>query len=215
MEGFVEVRVNSIALEWTAIALSTSVPKEVAVRVTVGSHDLAVWRGQDGKARVWENRCPHRGMRLSYGFVRENSLTCLYHGWGYDGEGVCKKIPAHPELEPPKTITVNRYLAFEAGGFIWTAAEGTTDAPSPSGEWHPCRSLHIRAEAQTVRGCLGGTEITAIEISQGVTVLCSVQNHASDESMLHVSISDPAHMTVASQWAIAVRADAEGSGGSA
>jgi Rieske [2Fe-2S] domain len=35
---------------------------------------VVVWRGQDGKVHAWEDWCPHRGMRLSFGFARGKSL---------------------------------------------------------------------------------------------------------------------------------------------
>ena len=65
-----------------------------------------MWRDSDGVAHVWEDRCPHRGMRLSLGFVRGDQIACLYHGWRYDAAGQCRYIPAHPQLTPPETIRV-------------------------------------------------------------------------------------------------------------
>jgi hypothetical protein len=90
-------------------------------------------------------------MRLSFGFVRENKLRCIYHGWAYDGGGACVRIPAHPSLVPPKTITVEKFLCAENNGLIWFAAEGVT-APTPlaEGSWIACRSIAIEAPAATV-----------------------------------------------------------------
>jgi len=49
-----------------------------AVLMQPGGNDLdiAVWRSVSGVVNAWENRCPHRGMRLSHGFVRGESLAC-------------------------------------------------------------------------------------------------------------------------------------------
>ena len=93
---------------WSPVGMSEALPRGGVIRVVVNEQDVVVWRGNDGSVRAWENRCPHRGMRLSYGFVRGNRLTCLSHGWGYDGQGSFVSIPAHPALTPPKTIKVNR-----------------------------------------------------------------------------------------------------------
>ncbi|RDJ93358.1 DUF3416 domain-containing protein, partial [Lacticaseibacillus rhamnosus] len=70
-----------------------------------------VWRGPDGTARAWADRCPHRGMRLSFGYVRENTLTCIYHGWSFGsgpgaGAARCLGVPAHPGMTPPPGATV-------------------------------------------------------------------------------------------------------------
>ncbi|GIS36806.1 MAG: hypothetical protein Ct9H90mP8_2260 [Pseudomonadota bacterium] len=32
-----------------------------------------------------DNRCPHRGTRLSLGFFSGKQLACLYHGWQLEG----------------------------------------------------------------------------------------------------------------------------------
>lgn len=94
-------------------------------------------------------------MRLSYGFVRENRLTCLYHGWGYDGEGACVSIPAHPGLTPPKSIKVTRYRCHEAGGLIWVAREGSEEAaPAVSGEWIACQSLKFDCSIEAAEDAL-------------------------------------------------------------
>ena len=66
--------------------------------------ELAVWRSASGRIAAWRDRCPHRGMRLSHGFVRGESLNCIYHGWTYGADGACRRIPAHPEVVPPATI---------------------------------------------------------------------------------------------------------------
>ena len=61
---------------WTAVGLSAAAPPEASFKALVDDHEMVVWRGRDQQIRVWENRCPHRGMRLSYGFVRGDRLTC-------------------------------------------------------------------------------------------------------------------------------------------
>ena len=81
--------------DWIPIALSRDVPVGVTRAVIVDTREVMIWRGEDGVAQVWEDRCPHRGMRLSLGFVRGNALNCLYHGWQYGAGANCLRIPAH------------------------------------------------------------------------------------------------------------------------
>ena len=55
--------------------------EEGSVRaVALLDEDVAVWRGRNGSVRAWRNRCPHRGMRLSFAQVRGDRLSCRYHG---------------------------------------------------------------------------------------------------------------------------------------
>jgi phenylpropionate dioxygenase-like ring-hydroxylating dioxygenase large terminal subunit len=114
---------------WMPIALSRDVPKGATRGVVLANRELALWRGEGGAVQVWEDRCPHRGMRLSFGFVRGDSLNCLYHGWQYGTHASCVRIPAHPGLEVPATIKANAFPAIEAGGMIWTADIAGLAAP--------------------------------------------------------------------------------------
>lgn len=137
---------------WSPVGLGAALAPGGVLRVVSEGRDIAVWRGEDGKTRAWENRCPHRGMRLSYGFVRGNRLTCLYHGWGYDGDGACVSIPAHPTLTPPKTIKVARYVCAEAAGLIWVAAEGANDLlDAPDGDWLPVQTIDLALSLNDAR----------------------------------------------------------------
>jgi nitrite reductase/ring-hydroxylating ferredoxin subunit len=37
-----------------------------------------------------ENRCPHAGAHLHEGIIKDNILTCIWHGWRFDLEtGQC------------------------------------------------------------------------------------------------------------------------------
>src|SRR3984957_2471923 len=86
------------------VSLSGGVEPGARTGTSVSGKPVVVWRGQDGAVRAWADRCPHRGMRLSFGFVRENALTCIYHGWSFGvtdesgGDGRCIAIPAHPGM---------------------------------------------------------------------------------------------------------------------
>ena len=71
-------------------------------------------------------------MRLSFGFVRQGRLRCLYHGWGYGEDGQCAVIPAHPDLTPPKTICARAYGAEAKYGIIWANLSDARAAPPPT-----------------------------------------------------------------------------------
>jgi nitrite reductase/ring-hydroxylating ferredoxin subunit len=119
-------------------------PKRV-MRAQVGGQDLVIWRASNGDISAWDNRCPHRGMALSHGFVRGNDLACLYHGWHYGSTGVCRYIPAHPELEPPATIAATVFSVAASDGVIWVNTEGAaTPAPVPIA-CQPLRSFDVEA----------------------------------------------------------------------
>ena len=101
---------------WIAVGLSADLLPSMAMPGRVTGTDLAIWRAASGQVHIWGDRCPHRGMRLSHGFVRDETLSCIYHGWQYGADGGCNHIPAHPALIPPKSICATTYACAEQDG---------------------------------------------------------------------------------------------------
>lgn len=198
---------------WTPVALAADVAPSTSAGVVVEGAEVVVWRDAEGAVHAWEDRCPHRGMKLSFGFVKGDRIACLYHGWEYDAGGRCRYIPAHPDLEVPATICTNRYGAAEAGGFLWVAADPETSREGlPEGRTHPFRSLFLDAPldaaldrlADTGLPGLGEAETTRpgpgrLDITQGGLTF-HVAGHAisPDASALHIvtlSGTDPAALS--------------------
>ena len=142
--------------DWIPIALSRDVPVGVTRAVIVDNREVMIWRGDDGVAQVWEDRCPHRGMRLSLGFVRGNALNCLYHGWQYGAGANCLRIPAHPDLTVPPTIRANAYAAAETGGMVWMN-EAAANEPPILPELTPILSLAVEAAPERVLAALSSS----------------------------------------------------------
>ena len=116
---------------WRAVGLSDTLrPRDVRAS-RVDGVDVVVWRQASGKAHVWRNQCPHRGMRLSFGCVRDDTLACMYHGWRFAGSGACQQIPAQPDFTPPATLHSEPLACKEEGGFVWAAVNPELDGPTP------------------------------------------------------------------------------------
>lgn len=114
---------------WTPVALSADLPAGTVMPARTSAGSIALWRSESGCATASADRCPHRGMRLSHGFVRGEALSCIYHGWTYSRGGSCTRIPAHPGLTPPETIRVTTHAVEEVDGVIWVAVGEPTGVP--------------------------------------------------------------------------------------
>lgn len=158
--------------DWTPVALTRDLPPLVVMPVTVAGVELALWRSATGRIALWADRCPHRGMRLSHGFVRGEALSCIYHGWSYGASGQCLRIPAHPDLEPPEAIRVPVSHTTEQNGVIWAALSLPASKP-PAVTGTPLRSLTLDVTADlsalgftlqgtVARGTLSGTPVTLL-----------------------------------------------------
>jgi nitrite reductase/ring-hydroxylating ferredoxin subunit len=160
---------------WVPVALSASIEPGTSAGAVVEGAELVVWRDAKGVAHVWEDRCPHRGMRMSFGFVRGDHIACLYHGWSYDTAGQCRHIPAHPDLDVPKTIKIATYAVEETGGVVWTRLATAVQAADPlptMGANLPVRSLYADCSAAHALAIL---KQTLLPVGKGETYPARLQ----------------------------------------
>jgi nitrite reductase/ring-hydroxylating ferredoxin subunit len=215
------------------VSLSGGVEPGARTGTSVDGQPVVVWRGQDGTVRAWADRCPHRGMRLSFGFVRDNALTCIYHGWSFispaddsGGDGRCLAVPAHPGTAPPAKASVPALLVAEVLGMIWVGAgPGDTapphDAVCDPGAVHPVRSVTVPAPAPALRAALESTPPPGTETAEttgadysvvtfkgpAVRVVAAIQDRGDGAAAAHVVTTDPgtAHRKALCLWAALVR----------
>lgn len=153
---------------WFAVELDGNLKPGQVREVIFWRTSIALFRGKGGQVFALANRCAHRHIRLSTGLVERDCLTCIYHGWSYDGTGRCVQI-AHeigPRQKPLPTIEIRSYPVRVRYGLIWlfpgdpAAAEKVPlpSIPMLEGEapW-PCVPIDmtIRAHFSTIveNGC--------------------------------------------------------------
>jgi ferredoxin-NADP reductase/nitrite reductase/ring-hydroxylating ferredoxin subunit len=140
---------------WYPIASSQDLPFRHVFHGQLLGRELAVWRADDGNVNVWENRCLHRGVRLSIGINEGGELKCQYHGWRYANRSAgCTYIPAHPADAPARRITNKTYPVREAYGLVWSASNDDVPfTPFPGadvGNWFALRPVPVNAAAEDI-----------------------------------------------------------------
>lgn len=223
---------------WYPVALAEGLERGTSTGTRLFDSELVVWRDSAGASHVWEDRCPHRGMRLSFGFVRDNHIACLYHGWQYDTSAQCRYIPAHPDLAVPGTIRASTYPSVERFGIVWAYNELDSDAPpeitfAERALTTPVRSLYVDASAAKVFDALVLAECPPPNNAGGATqrsrtdmlfslrsgedeILVAVQPLSDVETALHIVIagSPDVHRGESqkrvSAWGEALRREIEG-----
>lgn len=192
---------------WVANGLSQDLPSGVVMAGAWHGAELAIWRSASGRLAAWNDRCPHRGMRLSHGFVRGETLSCIYHGWVYGTDAACHKIPAHPAMVPPAAIKAEAYACVEAGGVIWVAPKDCAEAVPELAGLQPVRSITVTADmAALARALPDFSAVGAVWRGKvdGIAVTVVVQPRVQGMA-LHTLCADAGARVAVSRWLEALR----------
>jgi nitrite reductase/ring-hydroxylating ferredoxin subunit len=107
---------------WNPILLSRELRRKPrAVRML--GEDIALYR-DGGKIFAIEDRCPHRGVKLSAGaclYTGTGTITCPYHGWTFDGANgaLVAALMDGPDAPLVGKVRVKSYPVQEHAGLIW------------------------------------------------------------------------------------------------
>ena len=67
--------------DWVAIGHLDDIPRRGARCVNSPLGRIAVFRTMDDRVFATEDRCPHKGGRLSQGIVHGGAVACPLHNW--------------------------------------------------------------------------------------------------------------------------------------
>ena len=135
---------------WFGIGASEDLAVGDVRAVRYLGRDFALFRGDDGTARVFDAHCPHLGAHLGVGGrVCGDGIACPFHGWCFDGDGVLVEVPG---LDRPPRAGAKAWEVCERNGriFVWHHAD---DAPpsfdvigyrQDESAWTPWRSNTYR-----------------------------------------------------------------------
>jgi len=104
---------------WYPVAFDRDIRRGQVVEVKYWGRSIALFRGDDGLLGAVEDRCAHRQLPLSKGDVTGCRLTCMYHGWSYDGTGRLVDVPHSLFGRSMPTARVASYPVQVRYGLVW------------------------------------------------------------------------------------------------
>ncbi len=105
---------------WYPVDLTENVRQKELRKVRMLGQDFVVFRDEYGTARCISNVCIHRGGSLADGKHKGNCVECPYHGWMFDGDGECKRIPSlGPDATIPENARIDAYPIVEKYGLVF------------------------------------------------------------------------------------------------
>ncbi|GAC1338127.1 MAG: nitrite reductase small subunit NirD [Acetobacteraceae bacterium] len=69
------------AIGWVDVGHLDDIPRQGARVVATARGDVAVFRTLDDAVFALDDRCPHKGGKLSQGIVHGHKVTCPLHNW--------------------------------------------------------------------------------------------------------------------------------------
>jgi phenylpropionate dioxygenase-like ring-hydroxylating dioxygenase large terminal subunit len=123
---------EGFASQWTAIALSSELGRTTPLGLIIAGERIVLFRDAQGAAQALIDVCPHRGVALSLGKVKDGCITCPFHGWRFDGNGRCVKVPWDPDAKRENLVATALPLV-EQSGLLWLyTAAGPAPATGPA-----------------------------------------------------------------------------------
>ena len=128
-----EILATGILDLWYPVAPSWQVGS-APIGVTRLARQIVLWRDAAGQVHALEDRCPHRGARLSLGWNLGDRVACWYHGIEIDGNGRVCNVPAVKNCPMEGEQRVRSYPAQERAGaiFLWFGVDPDTSSAAPA-----------------------------------------------------------------------------------
>ena len=107
--------------QWYMALPSKKLKPNKMVSVEIMSEPVLFFRTSTGLVSAIRDICPHRGIPFRFGQIVDDMVECHYHGWKFDGNGVCQNIPSltpDQKLDCTK-IKVKSYPVKELHGGLW------------------------------------------------------------------------------------------------
>ncbi|KAH7290672.1 hypothetical protein KP509_30G058900 [Ceratopteris richardii] len=106
--------------EWYPLYLANELPRDAPLGLSIFHKQVVLYYDGAGDLRCYEDRCPHRLAKLSEGQLMDGRLECLYHGWQFEGDGQCVRIPQLPAgAKIPAAACARSYTVHNSQGVIW------------------------------------------------------------------------------------------------
>jgi phenylpropionate dioxygenase-like ring-hydroxylating dioxygenase large terminal subunit len=141
---------------WYVAGYSTELkPNAVLGRKLLGTK-YALFRRPGGALGMVRAACPHRGSDLSRGRLVGDCLRCPMHGWEFDADGRCTKVPSQPDTQKiPPGARLEVAEIREQQGLIWVWLGDKAElCPVPAhDEWNPSPGRRCYFEAPRLWKC--------------------------------------------------------------
>lgn len=102
--------------QWYVASFSRDVTREPLERWLL-DEPVVLYRTEAGAPVALEGRCAHRQFPLGEGKLVGDNIQCPYHGFTYNPDGACVRIPS--QARAPENCRIKSYPTVEKWQWIW------------------------------------------------------------------------------------------------
>jgi phenylpropionate dioxygenase-like ring-hydroxylating dioxygenase large terminal subunit len=115
---------------WHPVAFEKDVAADKPATVRILGKDLVLYRTGTSIVAA-EDRCPHRGARLSLGHVSHGDLVCTYHGLKFGKAGRCENLRQRCEGTKYRDLSLATLRCDTKYGIIWVCLSAQSNYKIP------------------------------------------------------------------------------------
>lgn len=104
---------------WYPVSWSHVFRKTKVIPVTIWNQKIVVYRTKAGDFHALEDACLHKGVELHKGEVENDRIVCPYHGWEFDSDGRCQRIPYLPKGKKCPSARIQAFPVKERYQIVW------------------------------------------------------------------------------------------------
>mmetsp|Transcript_7065 Transcript_7065/g.12060 ORF Transcript_7065/g.12060 Transcript_7065/m.12060 type:complete len:654 (-) Transcript_7065:1149-3110(-) len=101
---------------WFPVNFSNTLVKDMMVPVDLFGQSWVLFRDENGAAACIKDTCAHRACPLSLGSVTDGQVSCAYHGWRFNADGLCTEMPSTAFC---RNVAVAALPCAERDNFVW------------------------------------------------------------------------------------------------
>lgn len=131
IDDAVTSRLNLGLLGYWYPVLTSWALSDAPTGITRLGQNIVLWRDADGDVHALEDRCPHRGARLSLGWNLGDRVACWYHGVEVDSSGTVVDVPAVVDCPMKGERRVRSYPVEERNGAVFLYFAEADETPEP------------------------------------------------------------------------------------
>jgi phenylpropionate dioxygenase-like ring-hydroxylating dioxygenase large terminal subunit len=106
-------------LTWYPIGIPSDFNNIEPKKIKIRNMNYSIWKDKNGKYYSLRDACSHQGASLSKGCIKNNLITCPYHGYKFDGNnGNLESIPYY-EIKNNEKFNINSYKIIEKKGLVY------------------------------------------------------------------------------------------------